>query len=58
MRVEVVDGIAQEPGEAVDVTSVEGKLVALADHDLQRGPGRGSAQFVGDVAGDRRDQLM
>ncbi|MFD6878424.1 MULTISPECIES: hypothetical protein [unclassified Streptomyces] len=46
MRVDVVDGISQEPGEAIDVTGVEGELVALADHDLQRGPGRGSAQFV------------
>ncbi|WCD83758.1 hypothetical protein KPP03845_100077 [Streptomyces xanthophaeus] len=27
-------GIAQEPGEAVDVTGVEVDLVALADHDL------------------------
>ncbi|MFE1809869.1 DUF6207 family protein [Streptomyces sp. NPDC059533] len=36
MRVDGVDGIAQELGEAEHVAAVEGELVALADHDLQR----------------------
>lgn len=37
MRVDVVDGIAQEPGEAVNVTGVKVELVALADQDLWAG---------------------
>ncbi|WP_327257225.1 hypothetical protein [Streptomyces sp. NBC_01244] len=50
--------MTQQPGEAIDVSTMQREFVPSADVDLQRNPGSGVAQFCGDAAGERVEEVV